>query len=134
MTYKVIQVVPVTTSSNPPQYLLDVQDGGAAIAVNAHSKGTTIIWVLTTDAGEGSFNPITDDDTSGFRWLNPPAPSCFSAATSGAVVALPDNHKDKETKTDALSYQLNATINGVQYSTTTSTLTATTSDPQIKNN
>ena len=129
MTYKVISV---DTGSGTT---LDVKDGGAPIHVKHHTHGTTIIWALTGNAAGGAFNPITKDETSGFCWIDESSvPKIFGKAVSGnKVIVLFDDHTSGSTNTPVLPYQLNATIDGVNYSTTSSSATETINNPGIKN-
>lgn len=126
MTVKVFKVEPKTENQ---QNVLDVKDGGKPIDV---TESTTIIWYL--DSADGTFNAVDGSTTSGFRWPTPPG----STAGFGAPTLAPGSQVitlvDGAGADGSYTYQLNATIGGVAYSTTYSSPGSTSNNPQIKNN
>jgi hypothetical protein len=116
---------------------LDVDDHKKPIPVPREPDVTSLVWKLTGNAARGSFNAM-DAPNKGFQFIgtNLPQPGVFGQATlaaNGNQIHLPDNNSNAGSTGGPWTYQLWATINGVEYSTI-ATLSATTNDPQIKNN
>jgi hypothetical protein len=90
---------------------------------------------LTGTAASLQFYPVNDPNYPGFKWLSNPAPPGFSGLTllgNAQVLQITD---DNTAAGGPWIYQLNAHDNmGNRYSTTAVTKTATTDNPQIKNN
>ena len=131
--------VTVTTqvTSDSSSKTLDVKDHGAPIGVPRETDTTNLVWELTGSAAQGSFNAIdlTNED-SGFYWIDTPPSGIFSTpvlAANGNQITMTDDNCSANSAGGPWSYKLNATIGGQQYSTT-ATITATTNNPEIKNN
>jgi hypothetical protein len=115
---------------------LDVEDHGAPIQVPRGTDATNLVWMLTGSAASGSFNALSGPNP-GFSWLPPGPPanifSLPSRSANGNQISVSDGNTGASTGT--WCYKLYATVNGVQYSTTsTVSPTATTNDPAIRNN
>ena len=130
----------VTTqvTSNASSKTLDVEDHGAPIGVPQETDATNLVWQLTGTAAQGSFNAITNppNENNGFYWVDTPPSGVFGTPTlaaNGNQVTVTDNNSSNTSAGGPWRYKLNATIGGQQYSTTVST-SATTNNPQIKNN
>ncbi len=118
---------------------LDVDQAGNGNQMS-HGQVTTISWHLTGSAASGSFNAL-DASNKGFAWLPPPAPQPPAGVFSGlqllpnGKIQITDNNTDPGGVNSAGSwtYQLWATIGGIQYSTIATLPSATTTNPTIKN-
>jgi hypothetical protein len=121
---------------------LDVEDHGAPVSVPQETDATNLVWQLTGNAAQGSFNTILDPtnpnySNSGFSWIDFPPSGIFGSPTlaaNGNQVTVTDSNSSNGS-TGSWRYKLCATINGSQYCTTSSVSTrGTTNDPMIKNN
>ena len=114
---------------------LDVHDHGAPISVPREPDAVNLIWQLTGNAAQGSFNAMNAANP-GFSWVGTPPPAnIFGTPTLGAngnQITLTDGNAGASTGT--WYYKLWATIGGVQYSTKVLSTRATTDNPAIKNN
>lgn len=129
-------VLNVTLNTN--EQALDVDQRNNANQVNQNANAQTITWQLTGNAATGSFNSMSATPP-GFAWKGTAPPSGIfgtpTLAANGNQITMTDSNTSSSTA-GTWVYQLNATINGVAYSTI-STLPnprAGTTDPTIRNN
>jgi hypothetical protein len=126
----IITQVKLDTAKNA----LDVEDNGAPIPVPRGNSATMLVWQLSGNAAQGSFNPL-DAPNPGFKWVGTQPPANIfgppSRSSNGNEITVSDGNTGASTGT--WHYQLYATINGVQYSTTVLSTSATTNNPAIKN-
>jgi hypothetical protein len=135
---EIMSSITVTTevTSDSSNQTLDVKDHGAPISVPHEADATNLIWQLTGTAAQGSFNAIDlTDPNSGFYWIDTPPTGVFSTpvlSANGNQITMTDTNN--ASPGGPWRYKLNATIQNVHYSTTSSTPKETTNNPQIKNN
>jgi hypothetical protein len=127
--------VTIKTSGTDAGYL-DVDQSGNANHVPQNPNAQTITWKLNGNANGGTFNAMNAANP-GFAWIgtSPPA-GIFGTPVpdNQGNMTMSDNNIDSSTA-GTWTYKLWATINGSQYSTTSTLSTrATTTDPTIKNN
>lgn len=129
--------ITITTSVTLKSGNLDVDDHGHAISVAQETDATNLVWQLTGNAAQGSFNAMNAANP-GFSWIDTPPTGVFGSpalAANGNQITLSDDNCNSNSAGGPWRYKLWATIDGVQYSTTASVSTrATTNDPGIKNN
>ncbi len=127
--------VTLDTTTTPPYLDVDEQDGTNHI--NRNSVSQTIKWKLTSNASHGTFNSPTDPSHPGFQWVGTaPDSTIFGPARlspDGKEITMTDLN-NAEATTGEWVYQLSATIGGTVYQSATTTITATTTNPSIKNN
>lgn len=113
---------------------LDVDQSGSANQME-HGKSGTIVWKLTGNASSGTFN-ATDATNPGFAWKKlAPHVGIFGQPTlthnNTHIEVFDDNTDPNDVDSKGKwVYQLYATIEGIQYSTTLDRPT----NPTIKNN
>ena len=115
---------------------LDVKDNHAPIQV-PRGNNNQLQWVLTGTANTLQFYPVNDPNYPAIKFVGAslPPPGTFTNFTllgNSNVLQINDNNASGG---GPYMYQLNAHDSmGVRYSTIATTTTATTTDPQIKNN
>src|SRR5262249_22939336 len=60
---------------------LDVEDHGAPIQVPGGTSATSLVWQLSGNAAQGSFNAL-DAANPGFKWVGTPPPANIFSAPS----------------------------------------------------
>jgi hypothetical protein len=130
--------MPINLSVTLNGSCLDVDQRNNANHVDQNPNSQTITWQLTGNAASGSFNAMSAG-TPGFVWVTQPAPSSsiFGTPTvtaNGNQITMTDLNNSSSTAGTWI-YKLTATVNGQQYSTTSSLTrpTATTNNPTIVN-
>ncbi|RCS30478.1 hypothetical protein DEO45_06530 [Rhodanobacter denitrificans] len=127
--------VTLYTKENP-QYL-DINQSNDANHVSQNPNSQTITWQLTGDAASNSSFNTQSDSKPGFAWVGtttPPA-GIFGTPTlsaNGNQMTMTDLNNSASTQ-GTWYYQLSATIGGVVYQSNWTPLTATTTNPTIKN-
>ena len=123
---------------------LDTSTNPAAVDVDQHGKGTevsqganaqTITWQLNGNAASGSFVSMSANPP-GFEWISAPPSGIFGTPTvsqgSGNQLTLTDLNNSAGTQGD-WTYILRVNVGGTVYSTKTTSLKATTTNPVIIN-
>lgn len=126
----------VTLDKSTTPWSLDVDEQGNANHVNRSASTQTITWQLTGNAASGSFVSL-DDPNPGFAWVGTaPAAGIFGAPAPGAngnQLTISDLN-NSASKAGTFYYILRATIGGTVYTTISTSIAATTTNPCIKNN
>ena len=116
---------------------MDVADHGGENQVNQSPQPQTIVWQLTGNLAQGSFQPL-DATPPGFAWKSnpPPSPTIFSAPSrdpvNGRTITIQDTHTSSASNGTWI-YQLAVSLNGTVYTTTATSLMATTNNASIIN-
>jgi hypothetical protein len=125
--------VTLDTSTSPSA--VDVDQHGKDNEVSQGPNAQTITWQLTGNAASGSFVPMTDS-APGFQWISAPPDGIFGTPTvsqgSGNQLTLTDLHTGTSTQ-GSWTYILRINVGGTVYSTKTTSLKATTTNPVIIN-
>lgn len=125
--------VTLDTSTSPSA--VDVDQHGKDNEVSQGPSAQTITWQLTGNAASGSFVPMTDS-APGFQWISAPPDGIFGTPTvsqgSGNQLTLTDLNPGTGTQ-GSWTYILRINVDGTVYSTKTTSLTATTTNPVIIN-
>jgi hypothetical protein len=125
--------VTLDTSTSPSA--VDVDQHGKDNEVSQGPNAQTITWQLTGNAASGSFVPMTDS-APGFQWISAPPDGIFGTPTvsqgSGNQLTLTDLNTGTSTQ-GSWTYILRINVGGTVYSTKTTSLKATTTNPVIIN-
>jgi hypothetical protein len=125
--------VTLDTNTSPPA--VDVDQHGKGNEVSQSPNAQTIVWQLTGNAASGSFVPMTDS-APGFQWISAPPDGIFGTPTvsqgSGNQLTLTDLNTGTSTQ-GSWTYILRINVGGTIYSTKTTSLKATTTNPVIIN-
>lgn len=125
--------VTLDTSTSPSA--VDVDQHGKDNEVSQGPSAQTITWQLTGNAASGSFVPMTDS-APGFQWISAPPDGIFGTPTvspgSGNQLTLTDLNTGTDTQ-GSWTYILRINVGGTVYSTKTTSLKATTTNPVIIN-
>lgn len=125
----------VNLDQNTTPWCVDIDQSGNANHVSRSPDAQTITWRLTGNAAAGSFVALTDPNP-GFAWVGAAPPSgIFGSPTlsaNGNQLTLGDLNNSVGT-TGTWTYILRINVDGVVYQSKTTSLTATTTNPTIKN-
>ena len=123
---------------------LDTSTKPAAVDVDQHGKGNevsqganaqTITWQLNGNAASGSFVAMSEDPP-GFEWISAPPSGVFGTPMvsqgSGNKLTITDLNTSAATQGN-WTYILRVNVGGTVYSTKTTSLKATTTNPVIIN-
>ncbi|MCK9366284.1 MAG: hypothetical protein M0P72_03925 [Metallibacterium scheffleri] len=125
----------VTLDKSTTPWCVDIDQSGNANHVSQSPDVQTITWQLTGNAASGSFVALTDPDP-GFAWVGTAPPSgVFSNLTlsaNGNQLTISDLNNSTSTQ-GTWTYILRINVDGVVYQSKTTSLTATTTNPMIKN-
>lgn len=125
----------VTLDESTTSWAVDVDQHGKDNEVSQGPNAQTITWQLTGNAASGSFVSMTDS-APGFEWISAPPDGIFGTPTvsqgSGNQLTITDTNNNDSTA-GSWTYMLRINVGGTVYSTKTSSLAATTTDPTIKN-
>ena len=125
----------VTLDTGTSPSAVDVDQHGKDNEVSQGPGAQTITWQLTGNAASGSFVPMTDS-APGFQWTSAPPDGIFGTPTvsqgSGNQLTLTDLNTGTSTQ-GSWTYILRINVGGTIYSTKTTSLKATTTNPVIIN-
>ena len=125
----------VTLDTGTSPSAVDVDQHGKDNEVSQGPDAQTITWQLTGNAASGSFVPMTDS-APGFQWISAPPDGIFGTPTvsegSGNQLTLTDLNTGTSTQ-GSWTYILRINVGGTVYSTKTTSLRATTTNPVIIN-
>jgi hypothetical protein len=115
---------------------LDVKDNGQAIQV-PRGNNNQLQWQLIGTANTLQFFPVDDPNYPAIKFVGSSLPPTgtftnYTLLGNGNILQIDDNNPSGG---GPWTYQLNAHDSmGVRYSTIATTLSATTNNPEIKNN
>jgi len=125
----------VTLDNNTSPPGLDIDQKNNANHVSRSPSAQTITWQLIGNAASGSFNTQTDQKP-GFAWVGTPPPAGIFGdpvrSQNGNEITMSDLNNSASTSGQWI-YQLSATIGGQVYQSGATSITATTTNPMIKN-
>ncbi len=124
--------VTLNKATNP--WTVDIDQQGNPNHVSQSPNAQTITWQLTGNAATGSFVSMTDPNP-GFSWVSAPPSGIFGTPT-------PSNNGNQLTMTDlnnsastvgTWTYILRVNVGGTVYTSLTTSITATNTNPTIVN-
>lgn len=125
-----VTLVPTTTPT-----AADVDQQGKANEVSRSPSQQTITWQLTGNAASGSFVAL-DDPSPGFAWVSPAPPTGIfgtpDLSGNGNQLTITVLNNSAST-VGTWIYVIRVKVGGTVYSTTSSLLTGTTTNPTIIN-
>jgi hypothetical protein len=125
----------VTLDKTTNPWTVDVDQHNNANEFSRSPNTQTITWQLTGNAASGSFVPMSDPNP-GFSWVSAPPTGIFSypptISGNGNTMTMTDLN-NSTTTAGTWTYILRVNVGGTVYCTETTSITATNTDPTIKN-
>ena len=124
----------VTLDKTTIPWTVDIDQQGNANHVSQSPNAQTITWQLTGNAATGSFVSLTDPNP-GFSWVSAPPSGIFGTPTlsnNGNTLTMTDLNNSASTA-GTWTYILRVNVGGTVYTSLTTSITATNTNPTIVN-
>ncbi|MEO7148520.1 MAG: hypothetical protein ABIY40_01055 [Rhodanobacteraceae bacterium] len=126
----------VTLDQTTTPWSVDVNQSNNANDVAQNALAQTITWQLSGNAAAGTFNSLTDPHNPGFAWTGTaPRAGIFHTPAlnaNGNTLTISDLNNSSST-TGSWNYKMCINVGGTLYTTITTGIRGTNTNPSIKN-